>query len=80
MSRTTIEKLTDILRDVFVDDTIVIDNSTTAEDVEGWDSLSHVRLIMAVERGFKVTLPPGDVMDLMTVGDLVALIERRLAA
>jgi acyl carrier protein len=52
----------------------------TAEDVEDWDSLSHVRLIVAIELAFGIKFAVWEVVGLKNVGDLVAVIERRVAA
>ncbi len=72
---TVIAKLTDIFHDVFDDDTLVLRRDMTAEDVEGWDSLAHVRLILSVERGFNLRLPSTKIGSLKNVGELLDLIE-----
>jgi acyl carrier protein len=68
-----------IMADVFdIDDTgITLD--TSAKDIEGWDSLSHIRLIVAVERKFKIKFKNSEIESLQRVGDLVALIETKTA-
>ena len=73
-------QLTDVFRDVFEDDSIAISSDTTAKDIEGWDSLAHVRLIVAVERHFKLKFMSSEVASLKTVGELAELIERRTKA
>ena len=55
-----------------------LDDSTVAETVPGWDSLSHARLIMAVEDAFKVRFKTAEVLRLRNLGDLQALIDRHL--
>lgn len=45
-------KLNDIFQDVFDDDSIIVEDGTTAADIEDWDSLEHINLIVAVERAF----------------------------
>jgi acyl carrier protein len=67
-------KLTSIFRDVFDDDTITLRPETTADDIEGWDSMSHVRLVLTVERQFNKNFPASRISQLNNVGDLVALI------
>lgn len=67
-------KLTEIFRDVFDDKTLEINPQTTAADVEHWDSLSHVSMIVAVEKAFGVRFTTGQVQALKNVGDLLALI------
>lgn len=66
--------LQDVFQDVFDDQSIVITRDTTASDVEGWDSFNYVRLIVAVEEKFKITLSTAEVADLRTVGELIDLI------
>ena len=68
-----------IMADVFDDDTLDPSEATSAEDVEAWDSLQHVRLLVAVERAFDVTFDTADIEGLDNVGDLVSLIERKIA-
>ena len=68
-----LERLNDIFHDVVSDD-VDLTYSTTAEDVPEWDSLAHVRLILAVERAFKTRLSAAQIARLNNVGDLVAVI------
>lgn len=49
-----IERLDDVFRDVFDDDTLEVDENTTADDIEDWDSIEHITLIGAVEDEFKM--------------------------
>lgn len=77
---TTIEKLNDIFRMVFDDDAIQIAPETTANDVDGWDSLSHVNLITTVEAKLNVRFTQKELLKQRNVGDLVADIDRKLAA
>jgi acyl carrier protein len=74
------EKLTDIFREVFDDDSIVLRNELTADDVENWDSLTHINLIVAIEKEFKVRFTTGEVSGLKNVGDLVSLVSRKISA
>lgn len=71
------ERLTPIFREVFADDELVVRPELTASDVPDWDSMTHVRLILSVEREFRIRFPAADVSNLNNVGDLVALISRR---
>lgn len=67
-------RVTEILRDVFDDDELVARSDMTAADVEGWDSLSNLRLIMAVERSFGIKFSAAEVGGLKNVGELVGLV------
>jgi acyl carrier protein len=72
--------LQDVFHDVFDDASIVITRDTTARDVEGWDSFNHVRLIVAVEERFKISLSTAEVADLRSAGELIDLIGSHLGA
>lgn len=75
---TVMETLTGIFREVFDDPSLEIGPAMTAHDVEGWDSLSHVNLIVAVENRFKIRLSQRELLTLKNVGDLIRCIEVRL--
>lgn len=68
------EKVTDIFRDVFDDDDLVIGDSTNADDIEDWDSLEHIQLIVGMEKEFKVKFDIKTVNSLENVGQMVDLI------
>ena len=70
-------KLTQVFHDVFDDETIVVHPALTADDVDEWDSLTHIRLVMAVEKTFGLKFSAAEVEWLRNVGDLVALIDAR---
>ena len=73
------ERLTPIFHDVFNDDNIVVTPDLTADRVEGWDSLGHVRLVVAIEQALKIRLSTTDMTGLENVGQLVAVIQKKLA-
>ncbi|MEO7997655.1 MAG: acyl carrier protein [Gemmatimonadaceae bacterium] len=79
MPESIIDRLTVLFRDIFDDDTLQISPATTASDVDGWDSLAHIRLMLNVERAFKVKLTASEIGKLKSVGDLIALLERKTA-
>ncbi|MEI9951521.1 MAG: acyl carrier protein [Pseudomonadota bacterium] len=72
------EKLNGVFRDIFDVPELVVGDTTTANDVEGWDSLAHVDLIVAVESAFNVRFTTKEVKALANVGDFIRLIERRV--
>ena len=74
------ERLTPIFHDVFNDDNIVVTPDLTADRVEGWDSLGHVRLVVAIEQALKIRLSTTDMTGLENVGQLVAVIQKKLVA
>ncbi len=76
----TMESLTEVFHDVFENEDIVLTPETTANEVDGWDSLSHAILISAVELKFQVKFSTREVLRLKNVGDLVQLIDSKRAA
>ena len=74
------ETLTGIFREIFDNPGLVLHDAMTAADVENWDSLNHIDLIVAVEKKFKVKFTTKDVTSLKTVGDLAELVQKKLAA
>lgn len=71
--------LTSVFRDVFDDDTIVLRETTTADDVAEWDSQSHISLILAAEMRFGVKFRTSELDSLKNVGDFASLIQTKLA-
>ena len=72
-------RLTQVFHDVFDDDSIVVHPTLTADDVDEWDSLMHIRLVIAIEKTFGLKFSAAEVERLRNVGDLVGLIEARVA-
>ncbi len=70
-------KLTDILRDVFDDDTIVAVPDLTADKVDGWDSFGHLRLIFAIEKSFGVDFAASEISSLKSLGELAELVHSK---
>jgi len=71
-------RLLQVFRTVFDDPALVVESRTTANDVDGWDSLTHINLIVAVEREFKVRFTTAEVTGMKNVGDLLGAILRKL--
>jgi acyl carrier protein len=69
--------LTQVFHDVFDDDTIAVTSELNADAVDEWDSLSHIRLIVAVEKKFGLKFSAAEVRKLANVGEFVALIQSR---
>jgi acyl carrier protein len=70
-------RLAEIFRDVFDEDSINLTPELSAKDVDGWDSLTHIRLILTIEKAFKIKFSTSEIGKLANVGDLVALIQTR---
>ena len=71
------ERLTAIFQEVFDDESILVVPELSAKDVDGWDSLAHIRLILTVEKKFKVRFSTSEIGSLKNVGDLAALIKAK---
>ena len=74
------DKLNGIFQEIFKDDGIQITPEMTANDVEGWDSFSHVTLIVAVETRFNIKFSLKETMSFKNVGDLLKFIKRKIKA
>ena len=71
------ERLNEVFRDVFDDDSIEVNEDTTAADIEDWDSLNHITLIDAVESEFGVRFTMGEVSGMKNVGEMAQIIKER---
>jgi acyl carrier protein len=67
-------RLDKVFQDIFDDPSLQITESTTASDIDAWDSLTHIDLIVQVEKEFKIKLSTGEVRGLKNVGDFITLI------
>ncbi|MEQ8257179.1 MAG: acyl carrier protein [Roseovarius confluentis] len=73
------KRLTPVFRDVFDDDDIVPHPEMTAAEVPAWDSLSNIRLVVAVEEEFGIQFSSGEIANLNNVGEFVKVIQKRTA-
>ena len=71
------ERLNNVFRDVFDDDTISVSDNTTSKDIPDWDSLEHINLIVAVEQEFGIKFNMGEVTTMKNVGEMVEIIKER---
>jgi len=75
-----LERLTPIFQDVFDDDSLVISLDIKAEDVDGWDSLAHIRLVVSIEKALGLRFSAAEISSLENVGDLVNLVLKKQAS
>lgn len=68
------QRLQQVFREIFDDDTIIIEDCTTAEDIDEWDSLTHITLIVAAEKEFGLRLNAAEVGKLANVGALLDIL------
>ena len=74
MTRAEIQnKIQSIFREIFYDDTIVINDQTNAEDIEEWDSFNHINLVSAIESEFGIRFALGELQELENVGNMIDL-------
>jgi acyl carrier protein len=71
------EALQEIFCDLFDDSAIKLTETTTADDIEGWDSLEHVNLIVMAEKRFKMKFSMNEILSLKNVGGMVDLVLSR---
>lgn len=70
--------VSEIIREVLEVPQLVVTRDTSAADVDEWDSMTHITLIMAIEKKFKVRFALGELQSLKNVGDMVELIQKKL--
>lgn len=68
------ERLNKVFQEVFDDDSITVNDSTTADDIDDWDSFEHINLVVAVEDEFSFKIPMGKVVTMKNVGEMVDII------
>lgn len=74
-----LSQVREILADVLDLPDLAVTEQTTAEDVEGWDSFNHINIVVAIESKFGIKFHTAEVEELRNVGDLVELVEKKLA-
>jgi acyl carrier protein len=75
----TLNKVQGIFRDVFDNEMLTISRQTGADDIEEWDSLAHVSLVVAMEKEFNIKFSLDELQQMMNVGNILDLIERKTA-
>jgi acyl carrier protein len=71
--------LDDIFRQVLDDDTIALSPEMTADDVEGWDSMNHIFIVVEIEKRFGIKFQAAEMEELRNVGELAALVRDKSA-
>lgn len=74
-----LKNITDILRDILHQPELILDETSSADQVERWDSLTHVNLIMSIERTYKIKFSLGEIKKLRDVGEMIQLIAAKTA-
>jgi len=73
-----LSEIQSIMQDVFDDESIVIDETSTADDVDGWDSLTHIQLIVAIEKHFKIKFTSKEILSWKDVGEMLEGISSKI--
>lgn len=73
-----LNNLQSIFRTVFDDDTLIVNSQTNSEDIEDWDSLEQINLLVAIEKFFNIKFDISEISNLLFVGDMVNLIKRKV--
>ena len=77
-SKMILEKLTNVFRDVFDEDSLTLTVESTAQDIEEWDSLNQIKLIFGCEKAFSLRLRPREINTLKNIGEMVDHIQKLL--
>ncbi len=72
------EKINEVFRDVFEDDDITVNDATTADDIDDWDSLEHINLMNAIEQEFGIKFTMGQIVSMKNVGEMVDIVMSKL--
>lgn len=70
-----LDKLNSIFHEKFNDDSIVLKNETTSDDIYGWDSLKHVMLIIDIENTFNIKFNPNELLTMENIGQMIDVID-----
>ena len=66
-----LKQITPIFIDVIDNEDVILTNDTTANDVDGWDSLTHIQLVVAIEKHFKIRFTSKEIQSWKNIGELV---------
>lgn len=73
-----LKKLQEIFMDVFADESISLNEHTNANDIEGWDSLTHITILEAVQDEYGITFALDEIIEMQNVGDMIDAITRKI--
>ena len=74
------QEVTDVFRDVLDNESLTLNRNTTALDVEEWDSITHIQIIVALEKKYKIKFTAAEIQSFKNVGELVDTVERKTTA
>lgn len=76
---TTQDKVQEVFRDIFDDEQLAVTPTTSADDIDDWDSLAHINLVVAIEKEFNIRFALGELENLKNVGEMVELIDEKIS-
>ncbi len=79
MSHNVSERVNGVFRRIFKNENITVNRETTAKDITGWDSITHLHIISGMEEEFNIEITGFEVMNMENVGDLMDLLEEKLS-
>lgn len=72
------EKLEEIFREVFDDDSIILTDATNSKDIDDWDSLAHIQLISSIEEAFNIKFTLEEAVSAENVGEFIEIIQKKV--
>ena len=72
-----LDQIQEIFRDQLDDDSLILTDETTANDVEDWDSLTHIMLVVAIEKHFKIKFTSNEILSWKNVGEMIECISKK---
>mgnify|MGYP003590955354 CR=1 FL=1 len=79
MTRSEIlKRVNDIFRDILENESILLTDDTTADDVEEWDSLTHVQLVVSIEKAFSIRFSSHEILSWKNIGEMMDAIEKKI--
>lgn len=75
-----LQRVNQIFKSVLEDETLVIENETTADDVDDWDSLNHIVLVVEIEKAFGIKFTANEILSFKNVGEMNQAIKKKLGA
>lgn len=72
-----LKQIAEILEDVTDNDSVQITEASTADEVDGWDSLSHIQLVVAIEKHFRIKFTASEIQKWKNVGEMIDSIQAK---
>lgn len=73
-----LNQVQEIFRDILDEESIILNGDTTADDVDDWDSLTHIQLVVAIEKHFKIKFKSMEILSWKNVGEMIDNIQKKV--